>query len=110
MSNYKDKIIALFGEENLESDEEFLETERQLKQRFKNAFGSDSEEDNQFLTDVMELSCSDIEEEEEPSNMAINRVTIQLQPDDCLARRKVLAQYQRQMVACVTSQHVEKFI
>jgi len=78
MNNYKDKIIDLFGEEYLDSDEEFLESERQLKQRLRNALSSDGEEDNQSLTDVMELSCSDIEEEEEeePINMAINRITV----------------------------------
>jgi len=46
MNSYKSKIISLFGEDHLESDEEFLEAERQLKQRLRRAFGSDSEEDN----------------------------------------------------------------
>lgn len=109
MSNYKEKIIALFGEEHLESDEEFLYAERQLKQRLRNAFGEDSEDDNTSLTDVMELSCSDIEEEEEkPTNISVNRITTQPQPEDCLAHRKALAQYQRQIAACVTRQHIKK--
>jgi len=113
MVHYKDKIIALFGEEHLESDEKFLETERQLKQRLKNTFGSDSEEDNPSLTDSIELSCSDIEEEEEeeeeePTNMTNNRITVQTQADVCLVRKKALAQYQRQVAACVTRQQNKK--
>lgn len=108
MSKYKKEIVDLFGEEHLESDEEILEAKRQLKKRLRNAFGSDSEEDDQPLIDVMELSCSDIEEEEAPTNIAINRVTVQPKPEDYLAHKKALAQYQRQMAACVTRQTREK--
>jgi len=108
MSNYKNKIIDLFGEEYFEDDEEVLESERQLKQTLRNAFGSDSEEDNPSLTDIMELSCSDIEEEVEPTNLTINRITIQPQTDGSLAQMKARAQYQRQMAACVTKQPTER--
>jgi len=47
-----------------------------LKQRLRNALGSDSEEDNQSLTDVMELSCSDIEEEEEEPPLIVSPCSI----------------------------------
>lgn len=104
MSSYKSKVIELFGEEHWESDEEIVEAESQLRQRLKRAFGSDSEEDNPPLSDVMELSCSDIEEEEEPTSVTVNRLTILPQKEDCLAQRKALAQYQRQMAARVTGQ------
>ncbi|KAF0739809.1 Reverse transcriptase domain-containing protein [Aphis craccivora] len=108
MSKCKKEIVDLFGEKHQESDEKILEAEKQLKQSLRNAFGSDSEEDDQSLTDVMELSCSDIEEEEAPTNIAINRVTVQPKPEDDMAHRKALAQYQRQMAACVTRRTMEK--
>lgn len=56
----------------------------------------------------MELSCSDIEEKEEPTNITVNRITEQPQQEDCLAYRKALAQYQRQMAARVTRQPVDE--
>jgi len=108
MSNYKNKIITLFGEEHWESDEEVLEAERHLKQKLKRAFGSDSEEDKSSLSDVMELSCSDIEEEEEPTNISINRIVTQPQQEDDIAYRRALAQYQRQMAARVTRQPTDE--
>lgn len=108
MSSYKSKVIELFGEEHWESDEEIVEANSQLRRRLKRAFGSDSEEDNPSLSDVLELSCSDIEEEEEPTNVTVNRVTVQPQQEDCLAYRKAMAQYQRQMAARVTRQPAEE--
>lgn len=102
MNKYKSKIVELFGEEHLDGDEEILETERQLKQKLKEALDSDSDEETQSMDDIMDLSCSDIEEEEEPVTLPMGRLQITKVEINPVLPAKALAQIKRQMEAKVT--------
>lgn len=86
----------MFGGEHLESDEEILETERKMKQKLYEAFGSDSDDDKPAFDAVMELAYSDIEEEGETITLPIGRVQITNVEINPVQQAKALAQIKRQ--------------
>ena len=120
MKRYRQQINLLFGEEGFTDDEETIQEQITLKQRIKEALGSDSETDEPTThwsdtsisvdeeEDIVTLTCNDLEAD--LKDLRIGRI----QPDhfnfDVRKHDKELAQFQRQVAARINKRKYDEEI
>ncbi|CAI6373040.1 unnamed protein product [Macrosiphum euphorbiae] len=109
MERYRQRISLLFGEDGFTDDEKTIQEQQTLKQRIKDALGSDSEteeptehwSDTSISTDeeedTVDLTCNDLEAD--LKDLQIGKVQTEHITFDERRHAKELAQFQRQMAA-----------
>jgi len=125
------RMIELFGEDHIESDEEEMQQQREIQHRLYEAVGTESEpeetpsetrwedtdisdieavmekndqliEDMEELTDAVDLHYSDLSDNEETVTIPIGRMQVTNFEVDTRQQAKALAQLKRQKEANVT--------
>jgi len=121
MAEYRRIITDLFGEDGFSEDEQTIKEQRALEKRLKDALGSDSEseemterwddtsmsgDEDDYAADVIDLAHSDLDDE--PVQLQIGRISVERVGDDEKRHAKALAQFQRQMAACIRKRRCEE--
>jgi len=123
MAKYRRICSELFGNDGFSEDEETIREQQLWKQKLKDAFGSDSELEEQneqwsdtsisecekdHSEDMVELTCSDIEED--MSNLLVGKLYAEPIKYDEIKHDKELAQFQRQISDRINKRNYEEEI
>lgn len=104
MAEYRKRTIELFGEMHYDSDEETMKS----KEKMVTILAMNKVQST--ASDVLELSCSDIEEEVTITQPNIAKIATNIQKEDPIQVAKNLAKYQRQTAARITKYSQETTI